>query len=155
MRKILGYLRYDSLQALDAINDLYHHELRILQNLFLPSMKLTEKVRVGCKLNRRYDKPLTPLERLLACPQADPAKLQELKKLRAATDPFKLAQIIEQKLERIYQLANHRVSPNPKIPQPTSHLITRAERQAVLEISELLGINVRIANQKLTSAGTS
>ena len=79
MRKILGYLRYDSPQALDAINDLYHPELRILQNLFLPSMKLSEKVRVGSKLRRRYDKPLTPLERLLACPQADPAKLQELK----------------------------------------------------------------------------
>jgi hypothetical protein len=40
-------------------------------------MKLTEKVRVGSKLKRRYDKPLTPLDRLLACPQADPAKLQE------------------------------------------------------------------------------
>jgi hypothetical protein len=82
VRKILGYLRYDSPPALDAINDLYQHELRALQNLFLPSMKLTEKVRVGSKLKRRYDKPLTPLERLLPGPQADPAKLQELKKLR-------------------------------------------------------------------------
>jgi len=79
VRKILGYLRYDSLQALNAINDLYRHDLRILQNLFLPSMKLSEKVRIGSKLKRRYDKPLTPLERLLACPQADPVKLQELK----------------------------------------------------------------------------
>jgi hypothetical protein len=26
VRKILGYLRYDSPQALDAINDLYQHE---------------------------------------------------------------------------------------------------------------------------------
>jgi hypothetical protein len=60
VRKVLGYLRYDSPQALDAINDLYRHELRILQNLFLPSMKLSEKVRVGSKLKRRYDKPLTP-----------------------------------------------------------------------------------------------
>jgi hypothetical protein len=148
VRKILGYLRYDSPQALDAINDLYQHELRVLQNLFLPSMKLTEKVRVGSKLKRRYDKPLTPLERLLACPQADPAKLQELKKLRETTDPFKLAKTIEQKLERVYQLANQRVSPSPKILQPTSQPLTRAERQAVLEISELLGINVHIGTQK-------
>jgi hypothetical protein len=148
VRKILGYLRYDSPQALDAINDLYQHELRVLQNLFLPSMKLTEKVRVGSKLKRRYDKPLTPLERLLACPQADPAKLQELKKLRETTDPFKLAKTIEQKLERVYQLANQRVSPSPKILQPTSQPLTRAERQAVLEISELLGINVHIGTPK-------
>ena len=42
VRKILGYLRYDSPKALDAINNLYRQELRILQNLFLPSMKLSE-----------------------------------------------------------------------------------------------------------------
>jgi hypothetical protein len=144
VRKILGYLRYDSKQALDAINDLYRHELRVLQNLFLPSMKLSEKVRVGSKLKRRYDKPLTPLERLLACPQADPVKVQELKKVRETTDPFVLAKTIEQKLDRIYQLANHRVSPSPQPPQPSLRSLTRAERQAVLEISEVLGINVRM-----------
>lgn len=148
VRKILGYLRYDSPQALDAINDLYHHELRVLQNLFLPSMKLSKKVRVGSKLRRRYDKPLTPFERLLACPQADPAKLQELKKLRKGTDPFALAKTIEQKLERIYQLANHRVSPRLEPPQPSLRPLTRAERQAVLEISEVLGINLRGETQK-------
>ena len=148
VRKILGYLRYDSPQALDAINDLYHHELRVLQNLFLPSMKLSEKVRVGSKLRRRYDKPLTPFEPLLACPQADPAKLQELKKLRKGTDPFALAKTIEQKLERIYQLANHRVSPRLEPPQPSLRPLTRAERQAVLEISEVLGINLRGETQK-------
>jgi hypothetical protein len=67
-----------------------------LQNLFLPSMKLIEKVRVDSKLKRHYDKPLIPLERLLAGPQADSAKLQELKKLRETIDPFKLAKTIEQ-----------------------------------------------------------
>jgi hypothetical protein len=144
VRKILGYLRYDSPQALDLINDLYLHELRVLQNLFLPSMKLSEKVRVGSKLKRRYDKPLTPLERLFTCPQADPAKLQELKKLREASDPFALAKTIEQKLQRIYQLANHRVSPSSEPPKPSLRPLTRAERQAVLEISEVLGINVRV-----------
>ena len=154
VRKIFGYLRDDSPQALDAINDLYRQELRVLQNLFLPSMKLSEKVRVGSKLKRRYDKPLTPLERLLACPQADPAKLQELKKLREATDPFKLAKTIELKLERVYQLANHRVSPSPKIPEAkSSQPLTRAERQALLEISEFLGINVRVGTQKTPNAG--
>jgi hypothetical protein len=155
VRKILGYLRYDSPQALDSINDLYHHELRVLQNLFLPSMKLSEKVRVGSKLRRRYDKPLTPLERLLACPQADPAKLKELKRLRAATDPFLLAKTIEQKLERIYQVANHCVSPSPEPPQPSRRPITRAERQAVLEISNLLGITVCVGTQKTNQRGVT
>ena len=88
VRKIFGYLRYDSDPAQIAINDLYQNELRILQNLFLPSMKLVEKSRVGSKLKRRYDKPHTPLERLLNCPEADRTKTEELKRLRNHTDPL-------------------------------------------------------------------
>lgn len=148
VRKIFGYLRYDSQHAFQTMNDLYRNELRILQNLFLPSMKLLEKTRIGSKLKRRYDKPQTPLERLSNCPQADPAKIQELKNLRDRTDPFALAKTIEQKLERIYQFANHRVSPSLKPPQPSPQPLTRAERQALLDISELLGIKVHVGTQK-------
>ncbi len=151
VRKIFGYLRYDSQQALNAMNDLYRHELRLLQNLFLPSMKLTEKIRVGSKLKRRYDQPLTPLDRLSTCPQGDSAKLAELEKLRDGADPFELAKTIEQKLERIFQLANYRVSPSLKIPEPkTPQPLTRQERQALLEISEIFGIKVHVGTQKTT-----
>ena len=80
------------------MNDLYRNELSILQNLFLPSMKLISKSRLGSKLKRRYDKPQPPLERVAACPEADPLKLAQLQKLREVTDPFALAKIIEQKL---------------------------------------------------------
>ena len=149
VRKIFGYLRYDALPAQQAMNDLYQNELRTLQNLFLPSMKLIGKVRVGSKLTRRYDKPKTPLERVAACPQADPLKLAELQKLRDATDPFALAKTVDQKLERIYQLANQRVSPSPKPPHPSPRPLSRAERQALLEISEFLGtVNVHVGTQK-------
>src|SRR4030095_14451491 len=47
VRKILGYLRYDSPTALLAINDLYKNELGSMMNLFQPSVKLVEKTRVG------------------------------------------------------------------------------------------------------------
>jgi hypothetical protein len=113
-------------------------------------MKLISKARVGSKLKRRYDKPQTPLERVAACPHADPLKLAELQKLRDATDPFALAKIIDQKLERIYQLANHRVSPSPQAPQRSPKRLTRAERQAVLEISELLGTTAHVRTAKTT-----
>lgn len=150
VRKIFGYLRYDSFPVQQAMNDLYRNELRTLQNLFLPSMKLISKTRVGSKLKRRYDKPQTPLERVAACPQADPLKLAELQKLRDASDPFALAKTIDQKLERIYQFANHRVSPSPEPPQPSLRPLTRAERQALLEISETLGIAVHVRTHKNT-----
>ena len=151
VRKIFGYLRYDSEPARQAMNDLYQNELRTLQNLFLPSMKLISKTRVGSKLKRRYDKPQTPLDRVAACPQADPLKITALKKLRDASDPFALAKTLDQKLQRIYQLANQRVSPTPQLPQPTPKPLTAAERHAVREISEFLGtMNIHVGAQKTT-----
>ena len=135
VRKILGYLRYDSQPVQKAINELYQDELRILQNLFLPSMKLMKKTRVGSKLQRRYDKPQTPLDRLLKCSQADPMKSRELKRLRDKTDPFALAKRLDEKLERIYGMANLRVSPQtaePKVQSPTPN-----EKQTMEEIAKI------------------
>jgi hypothetical protein len=71
VRKLLGYVRYDSPAALAAINDLYRHELRLFQNFFLPSVKLVRKERVGARVRRRYESPRTPLERVLAGPETD------------------------------------------------------------------------------------
>ena len=79
-----------------------------MMNLFQPSVKLVEKTRVGSRLKRTYDPPTTPLDRLRNCKLGDPAKLQELIKLRASLDPFTLSQIIEQKLNRLFELANPR-----------------------------------------------
>ena len=141
VRKILGYLRYDSLAAQKAINELYQNELRIFQNLFLPSMKLIKKSRVGSKLKRSYDKPQTPLERVLQCPQADPVKIEQLKRLRDQTDPFELAKRIEHKLERIFAMANQRVSPQPQ--QPNSPSPTRSEKQTLSEIAKIFGTELQ------------
>ncbi len=110
VRKLLGYVRYDSAPALTAINGLYE-ELRLLQNLFLPSVTLVEKRRVGARLRRRYDAPRTPLERVEACAEAAPAQVRALRQLRARLDPFILAQRIDQGLAGVYRLANQRVSP--------------------------------------------
>src|SRR6266851_5239874 len=121
VRKLLGYVRYDSPAALAAINDLYRHELRLFQNLFLPSVKLVGKLRVGSRLRRRYDAPRTPLERVQAAPQQDRAKVAALLALRQRLDPFVLAQTIDAKIERLYALANHRQSPGP-VPGPIAGL---------------------------------
>ena len=104
-------------------------------------MKLTKKSRVGSKLKRSYDKPQTPLERVLKCPQADPLKVQQLKRLRDQTDPFELAKRLEQKLERIFEMANQRVSPQPK--QPHSPSPTRSEKQTLSEIAKIFGTELQ------------
>ena len=67
VRKLVGYDRYDSRAALEALNTLYA-DLRLWQNLWLPSVKLVKKTRVGSRLRREYGPPQTPFARLQACP---------------------------------------------------------------------------------------
>jgi hypothetical protein len=111
VRKLLGWERYDTQNAVEAMNDLYRRELRLWLNLYLPSVKLVKKVRVGSKVRRVYDGPQTPLERVVASKQGDAVQLSILKELQRALDPFQLAKVIDRKLERIYRLANRRLSP--------------------------------------------
>lgn len=106
VRKLLGWDRYDSPEALEAINDLYTNELRLMENLFQPSVKLLRKTRVGSKLQRIYAAPQTPLDRLVSLGGADPAKLTQLERLRTTLDPFELSASIDRKLQRIYRLAS-------------------------------------------------
>ena len=107
VRKLMGYVRYDSAAALTAMNAVYA-DLRLLQNLFLPSVKLQRKERIGARLRRYYDAPQTPLERVRVCPQADAVKVAALERQRNRLDPFALAARIDDQLAQVYVLANHR-----------------------------------------------
>lgn len=111
VRKPLGYGRFDTKTAVDAINDLYRHELGWFQNLFLPSFKLIAKVRVGSKLRRRYDTPKTPFQRVLDSGCGDPAKIAYYRRLREQLNPFELSRIIDRKLERIWAMRS--AAPKP------------------------------------------
>lgn len=114
VRKIMGWNRYDTQAAVHAMNDLYKNELRLFQNLFIPSMKLKDKKRIGSKLIRRYDRPQTPFQRLLASGRGDPRKIAALKRLKETWDPFDLSKIIDRKLRHIWTLANNVQSPKPQ-----------------------------------------
>jgi hypothetical protein len=74
-------------------------------------VKLLKKVRVGSKVRRVYDGPKTPFDRVVASKHGDAAQLSILKGLQRSLDPFQLAKVIDRKLERIYRLANRRLSP--------------------------------------------
>ncbi len=117
VRRLLGYVRYDSPAALEAINDLYRNELRLFQNLFLPSVKLEGKVRVGSRLRRRYRAPQTPFQRVCACRAVHPERVAELKGQRERLDPFELSRIIQSKLDHIYQLSAEAPRNSPRNPQ--------------------------------------
>jgi len=130
VRRLLGYVRYDSEEAREAINDLYRHELRWFQNLFLPSVKLAKKERVGSRLRRRYEAPQTPLQRLVASGAADLVKLAELRCLRERLDPFQLSATVEAKLKRVFALSRE-AAPTPSLGQRSRESAPASARQNV------------------------
>jgi hypothetical protein len=137
VRRLLGYVRYDSETAREAINDLYGKELRLFQNLFLPSVKLAKKERIGSRLRRYYEAPRTPFQRVSASPVADPERVAELRRLRETLDPFQLSQAIQAKRERIFQLStetvrNHETfsTASPQLKRPAAKEKTTGARAA-------------------------
>jgi len=83
----------------------------LFMNLFIPSMKIQKKTRIGSRIRKIYGSPKTPLERAIQSGKADPDKLAALIKLRDSLDPLALSKIIDQKLIRIHKLANQKHSP--------------------------------------------
>jgi hypothetical protein len=119
VRKLIGWDRYDTPEAVRAMNDLFAHELRLYMNLFQPSVKLIRLVRQGSRKTRRYDSPQTPLDRLAQMPGVDRAKVENLLELRAQLNPFELAAIVRHKLDRIWRL--RQVNGKSKAAKPIDH----------------------------------
>lgn len=105
VRKLIGYDRYETESAVEAMNDLYRNEWRLFCNMFLTSVKLDKKIRVGARIKRIYKKAMTPLDRLLESDQGNRQKLEALRQLREKLDPFELSATIDRKLARIWKLA--------------------------------------------------
>jgi len=112
VRKLMGWERYDTARAVEAMNDLYRHELRLWMNVFQPSVKLVRKVRVGARLRRVYEAARTPLQRVQASGEGEAEALARLQAQQASLDPFELNRRIEEKLGAIYELAHRRLSPS-------------------------------------------
>lgn len=104
VRKKFGYLRFDTKEEIDILNDLYRNELRLYQNFFQPIMKLKEKIRIGGKIHRKYEKAKTPYQRIIESNQISREKKQELKALYLSLNPAQLKRAIEVKLDMLYQV---------------------------------------------------
>jgi len=103
VRKVLGYLRYDTVTELMIINDLYRDELRLYKNFFQPVMKLVSKERIGGKVKRKYDTPKTPYERLIESNQISEEVKAELKGIYLSLNPAELKRKIDTKLKNLFQ----------------------------------------------------
>jgi hypothetical protein len=100
-RQLLGYGRLELESLLEPINALYKEAWGPLHNFYMPSMKLVKKWREGSRWKRRYDRPQTAYQRLLASGQLTSKEQRRLRDQYESLDPFKLAGEVELRLKPI------------------------------------------------------
>ena len=105
VRKIVGYRRFEGLQATRELAKLYA-STRLFVNFFQPSFKLKEKHRDGARVVKRYHRPATPYQRLLADPRTLEETRRSLKALYVTLDPVRLLRDIRLAQERLVALAD-------------------------------------------------
>lgn len=98
VRKFIGYSRYDSLEELNILNDIYRNELRLFKNYFQPVIKLILKERVKGRIHRKYDKARTPYHRIMESKEVPEKKKQELKIIYESLNPAQLKRDFDRKL---------------------------------------------------------
>ncbi len=103
VRQWLGYDRLDNPKVVPLMNRLYKNNWRLFQNFFCPSMKLISKERIASKTVKRYDKPLTPYQRVLASMHIDKQAKEQLKAIYQTLNPFALRKTMEEDLKAIFK----------------------------------------------------
>lgn len=133
VRKVMGYLRYDTPMEQRIINDLYQHESRLYKNFFQPVMKLVSKERIGGKVKRKYDKPKTPYQRLIESGQISEDIRLQLEATHLSLNPAELKRSIDAKLNNLlkaYQSKNNGAKPDPnkrQVPRTVTSLMIQPE----------------------------
>lgn len=99
----IGYARFDKPQIVDLLNDLYIHEWNWFVNFFSPSMKLLSSERIGSRKVKKYDNPKTPCQRLRETDEITHETRIRLSILMRTLNPFRLNEIINEKISRILE----------------------------------------------------
>ena len=64
-------------------------------------MKLISKEKINSKYRKKYDKPQTPYQRVMASAHIDEQKKNLLQEKHAILNPFELKRAIDKKVKRI------------------------------------------------------
>ena len=105
VRRIVGNRRLEGLAAAAALSRLYG-TVRLFVNFFQPSFKLSEKIRDGARVLKRYHRPATPCQRLLDDTRTSPAVRDAITELQEQLDPVHLLQQMRRGQQEIADLAD-------------------------------------------------
>jgi hypothetical protein len=103
VRQWFGYQRYDNPEVVELINELTRGAYTQLLNHFHANLKLKAKERGvdGKPGPRVYEKPQTPLSRVLASPEVSDETKARLRLERASLNPFALKKEVDKRMKKI------------------------------------------------------
>lgn len=104
VRQLVGYDRYESLSAYEALCALYE-VIRLYINFFQPSMKLVSKERVAGKVKKKYDLAKTPYQRILESESVGQECKTTLRQQYATLNPMVLLRQMQRLQAVLWKLA--------------------------------------------------
>jgi hypothetical protein len=113
IRRQVGYQRYSSQAAYEALGDLYA-VLRLYLNFFQPVLKLMSKTRQGAHIHKVYDEAQTPYSRLLKSGVLTEEKQQVLANIYHELNPVALHEQIAHAQQQLNKLGERTVTWLPK-----------------------------------------
>lgn len=99
VRELFGYERIEAPKFAAMMNEIYKTCWNPLQNFFLPTFKLKEKIRVGARIVKKFDAPETPYDRLMKSPHLSEERKEKLRSTKKTLNPFRLKADLENMLK--------------------------------------------------------
>lgn len=103
-RQYLGYSRFDNIEILSLLNDIYTGVWPLFFNFFIPSQKCVSKIRIGSKIIKKYDKAKTPYKRVINSEFINENIKKKLTKKFAKFNPYDLQKELFSKIKIIKQI---------------------------------------------------
>jgi len=107
VRKAVGYWRYETKQEVETINQIYRY-LRLYTNFFQVQMKLIEKIRIGSKIRKKYDRPKTPYQRVMECENIDEKTKKKLKEIYESLNPVEIKKKLIELEDKLFEMVRRK-----------------------------------------------
>jgi len=108
VRKIVGYLRYDTEEQLAVLNQIYRLH-GMLSNYLYPSQRLVDKRREGSKVYKKHDKPESPYQRLMSSESVSTGCKMRMRVQYYRLCPLQISRQIAELQEQLLQLVKRRI----------------------------------------------
>jgi hypothetical protein len=103
VRELFGYERFEEPALVTRMDEIYKTCWNPLQNFFLPTFKLKEKVRIGARIVKKFDPPQTPYDRLMKSAHLTEERKEKLRLTKKSLNPFHLKAELENKLGEFFE----------------------------------------------------